>query len=137
MMERVFLGMLALSGGVIIAGGLVALLIELQLVSRYAGITHTAHRMLLYENCIIAGTVLGSLMSVYPIKFSLGSWTLYPLGLCGGIFMGSWIIALTEVLDIIPILSRRIGLKKGFTAIILVTAVGKMIASLLFSYYRW
>ena len=50
-----FVGMVGLFGGIIIASGLVALLIGLNIIPRYAGITHTANHMLLYENCAMAG----------------------------------------------------------------------------------
>lgn len=137
MCSRIFLGVLGLSGGIVIAGGLVALIMELKIIPRYAGITHTANRIKLYENCIIAGAIIGNLMTVYPIELHWGQWFLYPLGLFGGIFLGSWIIALTEVLDIVPIMSRRAGLKRGFAAIIIATALGKVLATLVFDYYRW
>ena len=76
-------------------------------------------------------------MTIYPMEFHMGRWLTGVIGLFGGIFIGSWIIALTEVLDIIPIMARRIGMKKGFAAIIIATALGKMIFSLVFYYNRW
>ena len=136
MWKHIFLGVLGFSGGIIISGGLVALLIELKIIPRYAGITHTADKILLYENSLAAGAIWGNLMTVYPISLPLGTWFLYLLGLSGGVFIGSWIIALTEVLDIIPITARRVGLKKGFAAIVMAAALGKVIASFYFSYFR-
>lgn len=65
MFQQIFLGFLGLCSGVIIAGGLTGLLIGLSIVPRYAGITHTARYMLLYEDITLAGTVLGkSLISL-------------------------------------------------------------------------
>lgn len=136
MWKHIFLGVLGFSGGIIISGGLVALLIELKIIPRYAGITHTADKILLYENSLAAGAIWGNLMTIYPISLPLGTWFLYLLGLSGGVFIGSWIIALTEVLDIIPITARRVGLKKGFAAIVMAVALGKVIASFYFSYFR-
>lgn len=137
MWGHILLGITGFSGGIIIAGGLVAFLIELKIVPRYAGITSTAKKVLLYENCIVAGSIWGNLMTVYPISLPLGTWFLYLFGLCGGIFIGSWIIALTEVLDILPITVRRVGVKKGFASIVIAAALGKVIASLCFSFFRW
>lgn len=137
MWKHIFLGVLGFSGGVVIAGGLVALLIELKIIPRYAGITHTADKILLYETCIAAGSIWGNIMTIYPCTLPLGRWFLYFLGLFGGIFIGSWIIALTEVLDMIPIAARRVGVKQGFAAIVIAAALGKVIASLFFSYFRW
>lgn len=137
MWKHILLGGISLSGGVITAAGLVALLIELKIIPRFAAITHTANRIILYENCIAAGALWGNIMTIYPMEFHMGRWLTGVIGLFGGIFIGSWIIALTEVLDIIPIMARRIGMKKGFAAIIIATALGKMIFSLVFYYNRW
>ncbi|MCI5699302.1 MAG: stage V sporulation protein AB [Lachnospiraceae bacterium] len=144
-------GMVGLFGGIVIASGLVALLIGLNILPRYAGITHTAHHMLLYENCAMAGAIVGNLFTLYEWKlpfgrlvfslggkqFSLGSLAAGTYGLFGGIFLGSWIIALTEILDIVPIMARRAGMVKGIAALIISTALGKVLWSLLFFYKGW
>lgn len=146
-----FVGMVGLFGGIIIASGLVALLIGLNIIPRYAGITHTANHMLLYENCAMAGAVMGNLFTLYEWKlplgnlrlalgcmnFSIGSLAAGVYGLFGGIFLGSWIIALTEILDIVPIMARRAGLVKGIAALVVSTAVGKALWSILYYYKGW
>ena len=50
MWQQIFLIFVGLSSGIIIAGGVVGLMIGLSIVPRYAGITHTADHMLLYED---------------------------------------------------------------------------------------
>ena len=50
MWKHILLGGISLSGGVITAAGLVALLIALKIIPRFAAITHTANRIILYEN---------------------------------------------------------------------------------------
>ncbi len=136
-MRHILLGIVGLSGGMIIASALVAFLIGLNIIPRYAGITHTAKHVMLYENCVIAGAIWGNILTVYPVTLPPGGWVPYVVGLFGGIFIGSWIIALTEVLDMIPIMSRMAGLKSGFAAIIILTALGKTIFSLIFFYNGW
>lgn len=135
--SHLLLGAIGLFGGMIIASGVIALLIGLNIIPRYAGITHTAHRMLLYENCAMAGAFVGNLFTLFHWNLNLGSWAAGAFGLFGGIFLGSWIIALTEILDIIPIMVRRVGLIRGVGGIIVCTAVGKMLWSLLYYYKRW
>ena len=46
-----FLGFLGLCIGGVIASGVVAFIITLGIVPRYAGITRTAQKVRLYENC--------------------------------------------------------------------------------------
>lgn len=137
MLERIILGIIGFSSGLIVALGLVALILELNIISRYAGVTHTAHHTKLYEKCIMTGTFLGNLLTTYSLRFPGGRWLTGSIGIFGGIFVGSWIIALTEVLDIFPIISKKVNIKVGVQGLILATAVGKMIFSCLYYYKGW
>ena len=95
-----------LSLGFFIASGLVALVIGLGIVTRYAGITKTAGSLRFYECCCMAGALFGDL------------------------YLGSWIIALGEVVNLFSILCRRIGLTRGLPFVILCMAAGKIAGSL-------
>lgn len=145
-------GLLGLFSGIVIASGLVAFLIGLNIIPRYAGITHTANHMILYENCAMAGAFFGNLFTLYHWNLPIGGWAAGLYGLFGGVFLGSWIIALTEILDIFPIMARRTGLARGETVlfrrgntakitgmglIILSVALGKTLWSLLYYYKGW
>ena len=59
------------------------------------------------------------------------------VGLFSGIFTGAWAMALTEIVDTVPIFSRRIRLKEGMPWLILSMALGRMAGALLYSYYRF
>ena len=59
------------------------------------------------------------------------------LGLFSGIFVGGWILALAEIVNIFPILTRRIGLTKGLSLVVIAIALGKMSGSLIYFYFRW
>ena len=65
MWQQIFLIFVGLSSGIIIAGGVVGLMIGLSIVPRYAGITHTADHMLLYEDMTFLGIVLGNLFCLF------------------------------------------------------------------------
>ena len=65
MWNQLFLLIIGFSAGIMIAGGEVGLLIGLSIVPRYAGITHTGKHILLYEDSILLGTVLGNLPFYY------------------------------------------------------------------------
>ena len=131
------LGLISFSGGLVVSSGLVALILGLDLIPRFCGITHTAHRIKLYEKCVIAGAILGNLFTVYTMHIPRGGWLAGCFGLFGGIFLGCWIIALTEILDMFPILSRKTGIKVGVSAIVLCTAIGKSVFSLLYYFRGW
>lgn len=137
MWQQIFLAFIGLCAGVIIAGGMVGLLIGLSIVPRYAGITHTAEHILLYEDMTLLGTVLGNVYFLFQFPIPLGTPFLIFYGVFSGIFLGSWILALAEVADIIPIFSRRIRLTEGIPKVILAVALGKFLGSMLFYYMGW
>lgn len=128
---QIFVGMVGLCGGAVVATALAAFIIELGIIPRYAGITHTAKHILLYEDCLMLGAVIGNLVSIYKISMPLGRIGLGIVGLGFGMFLGSWIIALGEVVRVFPVMVRRIGLKKGTGLVILSIAIGKTIGCFL------
>ena len=62
--QQIRLGIIGLSSGVVIAGGLFALIVELGVIADFADRTHTADKILLYEDCAALGGVVGNLISV-------------------------------------------------------------------------
>lgn len=120
-----------LSGGVMVATALAAFIIGLGIIPRYAGITHTAQHLLLYENCLILGSFFGNLVSIYDIEILVNRVGVGALGLFWGIFLGSWIIALGEVVNVFAIMARRAGIKKGVGLIVISIALGKTLGSLM------
>ena len=132
MWQQIFLGFAGICSGVIIAGGAVGLMIGLSILPRYAGITHTADSILLYEDMTLLGFVLGNLFWIFEISLPLGVPFLILYGVFSGIFLGTWILALAEVADVFPVFSRRIRLTEGFPAIIIAIAAGKCTGTLLF-----
>ena len=127
----VFLG---ICFGVVISGGLVALLIALGIISRYAEITKTANRIHWYELCVMAGAVLGVCWYFFGSGIAWGVPGLMFYGIFSGIFLGSWIIALGEVTNIFPVIFRKLQITRGIGWIVISIAVGKTVGSLLFFY---
>ena len=52
--------------GLLSSGGVFTVFVTVGLVPRFADKTHTARKIVLYENSIVAGAILGCLFSVYP-----------------------------------------------------------------------
>lgn len=132
MWQLAFLIFFGLCSGVVIAGGVVGLMIGLSIVPRYAGITHTAHSILLYEDMTLAGIFLGNLFYLFHFPIPGRQIMLAIYGLFSGIFLGGWILALAEIADVFPVFFRRIKLAQGFVPVILSIALGKCLGSLLF-----
>jgi len=112
----ILLWIIGISSGIMVSAGVFTVLFVVGLVPRFAGRTDTARCELFYEECLIFGAVLADVISVFPIKGSLGSCPdilltvlLIFIGMFAGIFFGCLSIALAEVLDGIPGKDRRIA----------------------------
>lgn len=136
-MMQIIMGALGLCFGATIASGVVAFIISLGIVPRYAGITRTAEHIILYENSAILGAIAGNVLTVFRVSLPVGSAGLLIFGAFAGIFLGSWIVALGEVVDLYAILFRRMGLTKGIAFVIISMALGKVAGSLLFFWKGW
>lgn len=135
--QQTLLGLMGLSAGFAVAGGLFALIIALGVVSRFAGRTHTAKYVFWYEDAIALGGILGNLASVYQVALPVGRIGAGIFGTFAGIFVGAWAMALTEIVNIIPIFTRRITLRRGMELIILSMALGRTLGALLFFVQKW
>lgn len=135
--RQIFLGIIGIGSGAAVAGGMFAFLIALGIIARFAGRTHTAGALFFYEDAAALGGILGNVVSVFSISVPAGMPGLALYGLFAGIFTGAWAMALTEIIDVIPIFSRRIRLKTGMTAIIFCMALGRSVGALLYAWLRW
>lgn len=135
-LSRILLIWTALGAGFAVAGGFVAFVTLIGIVPRLSAITKTASKIPLYENCLAVGLIVMNLLSLYQPDLS---WIPYHLvrillnisGFFTGVFVGCLAGALAEVVNVIPILSRRIRLRKGFPYFVKAVAVGKCIGSLI------
>ena len=127
-------GLLAIFGfgaGIGLAGGFFALLIALGILSRFAHQTRTGKYLWLYEMATAAGGIFGTAWYLYHWNIPVGMPGLAVYGSAAGIFVGAWTMALTEVIDTIPILMRRMYLKVGLISVVWSVAIGHTLGSLL------
>ncbi len=137
MWAQVLMAVIGLSAGMVVAGGLFSFISELGVVSDFADRTHTGEHILLYENSVALGGILGNIFFIYVIRIPFGAWLLPVFGLFGGIFVGCWSMALAEILNVFPIFVRRVKLLRGIQYLILGVAVGKGVGALIFFFNRF
>lgn len=129
--KQLFLMIFGFGAGISLAGGFFALLIALGIISRFAHQTSTGKYLWLYEMTTAAGGVLGTAWYLYSWNIPVGKVGLGIYGVAAGIFVGAWAMALTEIIDTIPIFMRRIYLKKGIVLIVWALALGRSAGALL------
>ena len=135
--DNIILSFLGLSAGLGIAAGLFSFLVALGTISDFADRTHTGKYVVLYEDFIVAGGILGNLFWVYEVSWLHFRWLLPVYGLFSGIFVGCWSMALADVLNIFPIFIRRAKITTGISALIIAMALGKSLGTLLFFFRHW
>ena len=132
MLKAIYLIFLGLASGCMVAAGTFAFIAAIGIVPRMAKRTETQRFIRIYEDAIVLGGIWGT--TAMFIRYRLPS-VLLLLGcyaLCTGIFVGVLAMALTEVLNVIPILLRRTRLTKGLPWLILAFALGKVCGSLVY-----
>lgn len=135
--SQILLAVIGLSAGFTVAAGLFSFIISLGIVSDFADRTHTGEHLMLYENSVALGGILGNIFFLYKISIPYGEWLVFIFGIFAGIFAGCWAMALAEILNVFPIFVRRIKLLKSIPYIIVGMALGRGIGALIFFYNRW
>ena len=138
MWTDVFFAVVGLSAGLFISFGMFTVLFVLGMIPRFAGKTRTVNKLILYEESVIWGCIIGGIYSVFykwiDIARVLGkTGSLITLSFCGvfaGVFVGCLALAIGEMLNTIPIFSRRIGFRHGLGFAITSMAFGKFVGSL-------
>lgn len=144
-----------LSSGIAVSCGVFTVFTAVGLVPRFADKINGAKYILLFENMIIFGVFLGSVISVYePIivgeshkllrfAYQRNEWTrlivsiwqhffIRGYALLTGCYVSCLALSIAELFDAIPIMARRIHLKRGLGILILSFAIGKIVGSLIY-----
>ena len=125
------LAFIGLSGGIVVGSGLVAFILVLDIIPRLAQLTKTYSRIYLYEGAMVVGTLFWTLNDFYGWTARLPLWVVGFTGLLSGTFVGLLAAALTEVVNVIPILAKRLHMEQFISLLLLAMILGKVIGSLL------
>lgn len=118
------------AGGLAVGGGMVAFLIVLDIVPRLAQITRAFDRVHWFEGAMVSGVLFWTFADFVDWRVRLAPVITAAIGLLAGCFVGMLAGALTEVLNVLPIMAKRLGLD-GFIAWLLMAMVlGKVTGSL-------
>lgn len=126
----VFVG---LAGGLAVGGGFVAFLTVLRVIPRLTQLTKTMKMVHHYELAIVMGVLTGGWLGLQHNILGVSKLFLIPIGLADGIFNGMLAAALTEVLNVFPIIAKRIGMKEKTVLLLMAIVFGKVVGSL----FQW
>ena len=72
LLQIIFLALLGLSAGMIVAGGVFSFIVELGVISDFADRTHTGNHILIYEDMVAAGAILETCFRFLKLIFLEG-----------------------------------------------------------------
>ncbi len=127
--------LIGIGTGITISGGIVAFIAIIGIIPMMGHLTHTSKYFIWYENAIVIGIITGSLLSMWDITIPIPTLCIAIILFLFGVFIGVLIIALAEVLNVFPIINRRIKVRKGISFLILSLALGKLVGSLIYWVY--
>lgn len=129
-LSNIILMIVGLSGGLVVGSGFVAFLAVLGIIPRLTQLTKTYRFIHVYEWAIILGAVIVGWMSLRNTELFQSELWLIPIGLLCGVFIGMLAAALTEVLNVFPILAKRIGFGEKIIILLMAIVLGKIVGSL-------
>ncbi|WP_269813814.1 MULTISPECIES: stage V sporulation protein AB [Paraliobacillus] len=124
---------IGLGSGLVVGTGFVAFLTMLGIIPRLVTLSKTKKFLHYYEMAVIVGVFFGTYLSFSNYTFYLPNFILVIWGLLHGIFIGMLAAALTEVLNVFPILAKRIRVDHQIIWLMMAIVLGKIIGSL----FQW
>ncbi|GAA0296783.1 stage V sporulation protein AB [Gracilibacillus halotolerans] len=121
---------IGLGSGLIVGAGFVAFLAVLGIIPRLVQISKFRASLTGCQNVVVIGSLLGLFITFTDYTLTLPYVLVLIWGLIQGMFVGMLAAALTEILNVFPILMKRIRLDNFIQWLIMSLVIGKIIGSL-------
>jgi len=128
--KLIFLIFIGLVAGIITSAGIFAFVTLIGVITRLATRTNTGGKISLYEDIVVVGVTVGNIVSLFHINLLFGVIGLLLYGFFSGCYIGCLAVALEEVSQVFPIISKRMKLQAGIPVLVLILALGKLVGSL-------
>lgn len=132
MFKILFIIVFGISGGALVGTAAAAFITLLDIVPRLAQLTNSSRLIRFYESILISSTVSITLLYFTGISINLFKILLIPIGFTLGAFVGLLASALAEVINVIPVLVRRLKIRKHVYIALFSISLGKVVGSLIY-----
>src|SRR5699024_8078425 len=122
-----------LSSGIVIGSAFLALLTFLGVIPRLMQWVKNTYKGKAFTASLLIGTLYGTYLTFTGRSIMFGFPFLVVWGLLQGIFNGTIVAALVEVLHVFPMISKRIGLRDKIRYLMMAVVFGKIAGSL----FQW
>jgi stage V sporulation protein AB len=121
---------IGLAGGLAVGGGFVAFLVVLDIIPRLVQLSKSYNSIHLYEGAVVTGVMVWSTMDFFSLQLKLSPICTGYVGLLAGCFVGMLAAALTEVINVLPIMAKRLGMDGYMMWLLIAMILGKVLGSL-------
>jgi stage V sporulation protein AB len=122
---------IGLAEGLAVGTAFVSFLVALEIVPRLARLTGTEAWSPAYEAAVVLGALAAALDEARPLALGAPPALVVPVAAAMGAFVGMAAAALAEVVGVLPVLSRRLGLGAWLGWLILALVAGKTAGAVL------
>ena len=133
MMINLIIVLIGLGGGLIVGGAFAAFISMLEIIPRLVHISRTNKYKILYQYAFTFGVIMFTIPYFFDYNIKLNDIAVGLIGLILGTFIGIFSSALAEVLNVIPVMAKKLKLKDDLKIIIYALLFGKVVGSL----YYW
>lgn len=130
MIRSAALAVYGFSAGFVVSAGVFAFIAAIGIVPRLAKRTKTQRFIPFYEDVITIGGLFGTTAMFIDYRLPPFPFLAAAFALFAGIFVGVLAVALAEVLNVMPVMLRRLRLTRGLPWLLLAFALGKTAGSL-------
>jgi stage V sporulation protein AB len=128
--EAFLAAFIGLAGGIAVGSGMVAFLVVLDIIPRLAQITRSFSKIHAYEAAVVIGSLLFTWVDFSDAKVHLFPMGAAVVGIFAGCFVGMLAAALTEIINVLPILAKRVGMGSYMILLLMAMIFGKVVGSL-------
>jgi stage V sporulation protein AB len=130
MLQEVALMIAGLSGGIAVGGGFVAFITVLDIIPRLTQLTNSSTYLRAYEWALVLGVLMFTLIDFFTWVVAMPRVVTAFFGVFAGLFVGTLAAGLTEVINVFPILAKRVNLQESMLWLLMAMVFGKVIGSI-------
>ncbi|MCS1350846.1 stage V sporulation protein AB [Mechercharimyces sp. CAU 1602] len=131
LLHNLLLIFISFAGGIAVGSGFVAFITVLDIVPRMARFSRSPKAIHRYEYAFVWGALVFTWLDFRDISLAFPVEVTILLGILAGCFVGFLAGALTEVVNVLPILSKRLRMERHVVTLLMAMVFGKVIGSLL------
>jgi len=131
LLQYAVLVLIGLGGGIAVGSGFVAFITVLDIIPRLTQLTNGQRYVRWFEWALISGVLFFTEIDFFSVEAGLPAVITVLIGLLAGVFVGTLAAGLTEVLNVFPILAKRLNMDGRLLLLLMAMVFGKIMGSLL------